>query len=158
MPQLSEEEKVDYLQRLSLEEPGLSLKLNQRLSELADRSKHDSHDVEGVRTISDLQDAADTEKEKQKAREEESKKKKREAYLMTLSKDTEKLWQEVYEMIQTMLPKKYDQAVSTLLDLHDLAVLQGDVETFQKWLQELVDDYASRRGLLRRLRSHGLLD
>lgn len=54
--------------------------------------------------------------------------------------------------------KPYDQAVSLLLQLSDLAEYQDREAAFEDRLASLCDRYGRRHGLLRRLREAGLID
>jgi hypothetical protein len=53
--------------------------------------------------------------------------------------------------------KPYDEAVSHLIDLRDLADYQGDRSAFDKRIQEIQQQYSTRPGLLSRMQKAGFL-
>ena len=72
-------------------------------------------------------------------------------YLEGLAKREKAAWKQVEAYIQQRQPKDYERAVLLLVDLHDLAVRQGDETGFQLKMDELRKTHAAKSALLGRL-------
>jgi hypothetical protein len=72
-------------------------------------------------------------------------------YLEALAKREKVAWKQVEAYIQKRQPKEYERAVILLVDLHDLAVRQGDETGFQLTMEELRKTHAAKGAFLRRL-------
>jgi len=72
-------------------------------------------------------------------------------YLETLAGRETQAWEQVSELIQTTKPKNYDQAVSLLVDLRDLAVQRKGEGEFKSALEQLRTLHYSKPSFLRRL-------
>jgi hypothetical protein len=72
-------------------------------------------------------------------------------YLEALAKREKVAWKQVEAYIQKRQPKEYERAVILLVDLHDLAVRQGDETGFQLTMEELRKTHAAKVTFLRRL-------
>ena len=68
------------------------------------------------------------------------------------------LWSNVQQHIGTRLPTGYDQAVSLLRDLRDLAMMRGCASDFRMKMNALCAEHARKTALLRRLREAMLTD
>ncbi len=68
------------------------------------------------------------------------------------------LWQAAIDLIKQKKGNAYDQAVTHLKDLRDLAQHQGQEATFQARLNTIYRDYRSLSALLRRLRNAKLYE
>jgi hypothetical protein len=68
------------------------------------------------------------------------------------------LWNSVDQLIATKQPNRYDEAVTLLTDLRDLAGTKGGLSEFSERMAALALEHARRPSLLRRLRGAGLLD
>jgi hypothetical protein len=66
------------------------------------------------------------------------------------------LWTEVERLVATRLPKDYDTAVGTLVDLRDLAARANATAGFQTRLAALRATHVRKTGLLDRLARAGL--
>jgi hypothetical protein len=75
----------------------------------------------------------------------------RAVYLEGLAKREKAAWKQVEAYIQQRQPKDYERAVLLLVDLHDLAVRQGDETGFQLKMDELRKTHAAKSALLGRL-------
>jgi hypothetical protein len=75
----------------------------------------------------------------------------RAVYLESLAKREKAVWKQVEAYIQQRQPKDYERAVILLVDLHDLAVRQGDETGFQLTMEELRKTHAAKGAFLRRL-------
>jgi hypothetical protein len=72
-------------------------------------------------------------------------------YLETLAGREKQAWQQVGELIRTTQPKNYDQAVSLLVDLRELAVPRRREGEFNSALAQLRALHSSKPSFLRRL-------
>jgi hypothetical protein len=116
----------------------------------------------GGRTVASLLDAADKradarrlrqhEREaRERARREKEAAAARAAYLDGLAGSEPDLWRQVDALIDAKQPARYDQAVTVLKDLSDLAVRQDGVRAFETHLQELRLRHARKPSLIQRL-------
>ena len=67
------------------------------------------------------------------------------------------IWETIEDLIARKQAQPYEQAIQHLLDLRDLAELEGDSAMFQSRIQQLKAEYSNRSGLLRRMREAKLL-
>jgi hypothetical protein len=72
-------------------------------------------------------------------------------YLEALAGREQQVWEQVGELIQTKQPKNYDQAVSLLVDMRELAVQGGREGEFNSALEHLRALHYSKPSFLRRL-------
>ena len=121
-----------------------------------------NHDAIERRTVKDLLTASRVRGEERarqlnakRAAEAARKKAKDEAdravYLEGLAKREKAVWKQVEGYIQQRQPKDYERAVNLLMDLHDLAVRQGDETGFQLRMEELRKTHAAKSAFLGRL-------
>jgi hypothetical protein len=114
------------------------------------------------RTVSQLLSAAESraaERERREAKRQAAEEAKlereraaaRAKYLETLAGREKQAWEQVGELIQTRQPKNYDQAVSLLVDLRELAVQRGREGEFNSALEQLRALHSSKPSFLRRL-------
>ena len=80
----------------------------------------------------------------------------RAVYLEGLAKREKAVWKQVEAYIQKRQPKEYERAVIMLVDLHDLAVRQGDETGFQLTMEELRKTHTAKSTFLRRLATANL--
>ncbi|WP_420127194.1 hypothetical protein [Longimicrobium sp.] len=158
---LPEAEKTELLVRVAGAAPmAVRSELLHRFR-MAHRTDHAA--AEGVRTVGELLEAADRIAEErsrieaeQKARE--RKRREREAaaaralHLDGLSGRDEELWDQVDCLVPTKQPQSYDQAVSLLKDLRDLAIRDRREPAFAARLQGLRNAHAKKSSFLDRLR------
>jgi hypothetical protein len=76
--------------------------------------------------------------------------------LKTLAQDEAGAWRKVEEHIASKSADRYDQAVSTLLDMRTLAERNGKVEVLEAQLRALRERHATKQAFIRRLREKGL--
>ncbi len=100
----------------------------------------------------------DAERARQKAKQEREAAKRRKAHLESLRGEETTLWSKVYELIDTRQAKGYDEAVSFLCDLRDLAKMQQDAEAFRVRMTALHEGNTRRTALVKRFRKARLLD
>ena len=75
----------------------------------------------------------------------------RAVYLEGLAKREKAVWKQVESHIEKRQPKDYERAVNLLVDLHELAVRQGDETGFQLRMEELRKTHAAKSAFLGRL-------
>jgi len=142
----SDEAILSWLERMPINEknglivdiikgrrPHLSMELRSRI--IADMGCKESADEKSRRTAGEIIKRAQefTEKRKRQGKErkacERAKREKKEAlarkeYLESLRDEEGKIWERVEELVRTRQPKRYDEAVTLLVDLRDLAIMK----------------------------------
>jgi tRNA/tmRNA/rRNA uracil-C5-methylase (TrmA/RlmC/RlmD family) len=78
---------------------------------------------------------------------------KRIAELEKLAPKAAKTWERAIELIGLKQAKSYDEAISLLIDLRDLARHQKRLPEFSQRLEQLKLDYSNRSALIKRLKS-----
>ncbi|UJS19861.1 MAG: hypothetical protein L3J18_13275 [Candidatus Brocadia sp.] len=149
---LSIEEQHEFLRRLSRGEPNLSVLMNRRLHELANKTQC-SADGGGIgqRTIAGLIQAAEewrSRKQEDERRKEELARKRRLEEFAVKENDA---WQQVEILINEKKPKSYDSAIGLLKELRELAEYQGRLEGFKKRVAEIQQTYSNRPALRDRI-------
>jgi hypothetical protein len=81
----------------------------------------------------------------------------RKKHLESLVGKESALWSEVHQLIDTRQPKRYDEAVSLLQDLHDLAESQRDEAGFRMKMSALHTKHERKSSLVERFRKAKLL-
>lgn len=160
-------EKDDLLIRL-IEAPNahLGAELLQRFKQTVS-TKANSKPGKHLRNVEDLISKAETyaaERKRraaeQKAREQAMKNKEkalaREKYLKSLAGQENRIWYKVDKLIDSKQPKKYDEAVTLLVDLRDLNKTAGKETAFNKKLKTICDNHHRKVSFLNRLRKAGL--
>jgi hypothetical protein len=94
---------------------------------------------------------------REKAKKERERAEKRKKHLESLVGKESSLWSKVDELIATKLPKRYDEAVSILQDLHDLAAMQGKSSDFSIRMRAVHNEHARKPSLVERFRTAKLL-
>jgi FtsZ-interacting cell division protein YlmF len=79
----------------------------------------------------------------------------RRAHLDSLAGKEDALWSRVESLIVTKQPKRYDEAVSLLADLRDLAERRTAHAEFSTKLETLCRQHAAKASLLQRIRAAG---
>lgn len=152
-------EQHDFLLRLGRDEPNLSVLLNRRLHELATAQQPQTTTVQTERrTLAALLEAAALWRQQKKEQERRRTERARQQKLADLALRERQVWAQVDALIEEKQAKPYDQAVTLLTDLRDLAIHQGDTDGFAKRVADIARTYANRPALLRRLQKAGLLD
>ena len=82
---------------------------------------------------------------------------KRRKYLESLKPQQTKIWETIKKLIVLKQAQPYEQAIQHLIDLRDLAELEGNSAIFQSRIRQMQADYSRRSGLLRRMREARLL-
>lgn len=89
---------------------------------------------------------------KEKVRREQERVERRKRHLESLIGKGDGLWAEVYQLIATRQPKRYDKAVSLLKDLRDLADMQGSQAEFSQRMETLYLQHKKKSTLVDRFR------
>lgn len=97
------------------------------------------------------------ERARQKAKREREAAKRRKEHLESLRGKETTLWSKVHQLVGTRQPKAYDEAVSLLSDLRDLAEMQEDADAFRIKMTALREEHARKTTLVERLRKSKLL-
>jgi len=120
------------------------------------------------RTVGKLIERADIIKEKQRRREaqmrareiakqERDRAEAHKKHIESLVGNEEALWPKVDALIATRQSKRYDEAVSLLQDLRDLADKEGQASAFSTRMERLRSEHARKAALLDRLRQANLI-
>jgi len=162
-------EKDDMLVRLIVEEDStLAVELLHRFLEHRNRVNSRSVAPAARRTVGELLQAAQTRTEERrqieaKKRAEEAARRAREValarakHLDALAGREQELWARIDSLIGTKQPKSYDEAVSVLLDLRDLARREENDREFRMKLEAIYVAHARKPSFLERLRKAGLI-
>ncbi len=153
--QLPRTECDDFLQRLLHNEPQLARAFKQRLQELAGLPAGASA-VPGQRTFDELVTISETLVQEEKERKQQEAELMRRQHLLALAPQQELIWQAIHKLIERKQARPYDEAVSKLCDLRDLAILQDTQKDFQERLNDIHRRYARRHSLIERLQKAGL--
>jgi len=94
---------------------------------------------------------------REKARHEREQAEERKKHLESLVGKESGLWAKVDELIATRQSKRYDEAVSLLQDLHDLADMEGKSSGFSLNMSELHREHTRKTTLVDRFRKAKLL-
>lgn len=114
--------------------------------------------LERSRVLGDARRAKEAEERaRKKARRDREAAKKRKKHIESLRGKEHTLWSDVHELIGTRQPKRYEEAVSVLKDLHDLAELQGNAGGFRMKMSALYDEHRRKTTLVERFRKAKLL-
>jgi uncharacterized protein YjiS (DUF1127 family) len=133
--------------------------LNRRLHELAAARQPQTTTVQTERrTLAALLEAAELWRQQKKEQERRRTERARQQKLADLALRERQVWVEIGSLIEEKQAKPYDQAVTLLTDLRELAIYQGDTDGFAKRVDDIARTYANRPALLRRLQKAGLLD
>jgi hypothetical protein len=153
LERLPGEERDAFLLRLARGEPHLAVDLNRRLRQVSPL-----HEPAAAprRTVGQLRQKAEARWEEEHRRRVEEAEAKRIRGLEALAARESETWAEVFDLIERMQGKAYDEAVELLGKLRDLAEYQGEEGAFQQRLNGIYEQYSRRSGLLRRLGEAGL--
>lgn len=148
---LTDVEKNSWLVRVARGEPSVSLELMANLRQRFAESQVDQLSIAPQRTLAELLELAEIRQEQRLHQEQRAADLARTKYLDALAPRAAELWDTVFELVAQKQAQPYDQAVSHLIDLRDLAQHQERSNLFQHRLQQIWRDYSNRPGFLRRL-------
>jgi hypothetical protein len=164
---LPSKEKDAILARLiEGDDPHLAAELRQRatvevrgLEKSAERPHRTAGDILArAKILADTRRKKEAEQRvREKARIEREQAEKRKKHLESLMRKEGNLWAKVDHLIATRLPKRYDEAVSLLQDLRDLAAMQAESSDFSLRMRALHDEHAKKPSLVERFRKAKLL-
>jgi len=146
-------ERDEFLVRLARGDLHLSAELNRRLRQVLPLPEPEA---DQPRTTGELLRLAEERRARERQRRAEEAEAQRIRDLEALALRQAETWVEVNALIERMEGKAYDEAVTLLVSLHDLAKYRGEVPAFQARLNRIYGEYSRRSGLLRRLREAGL--
>jgi hypothetical protein len=164
---LSAEEKDGLLLRLMMgEEAHFGAEMLNRF--LKEKRKNPSLSLKHQRrTVGELIRAGDEYREKrleaaakkateEKARREAEKAARREKHLNTIANREAETWLRVDQLIATKQPGRYDEAISLLIDLRDVANRKGKTKEFMAQVTLLRKQHEKKPSFLKRLEKAGL--
>lgn len=155
---LSEKEKTTLLVDIVTGDSVIASQLQARLRQkFAPASKRLSVSDGDRRRFSELAVLAETQRSRRQAKEKATATAKRHQYLETLKPQQAQIWDTIDGLIARKQAQPYQQAVQHLIDLRDLAALEGKSAIFQARIRQMQADYSNRSGLLRRMREAKLL-
>jgi hypothetical protein len=160
---LPEAEKTELLVRVAGDAPA-SVRA-ELLGRFRRAHRTETAAAEGGRTVGDLLEAADRMAEersraeaeraaREKARREREAAQARALHLDRLAPREEETWGQVDALVASKKPTSYDEAVSLLKDLRDLAARDGRESAFATRLQGLREVHAKKPSFLDRLRKN----
>jgi hypothetical protein len=115
--------------------------------------------LERARILGDARKAKEAaDRARKKASREREAAKMRKKHVESLVGKESTLWTQVHQLIDTRQPKRYDEAVSLLQDLHDLAELKRDEASFRIKMSALRTKHEKKSSLVVRFRKAKLLD
>ena len=155
---LSDKEKTTLLVDIVTGDSVIASQLQARLRQkFAPVSERLSVSNGNRRRFSELAALAETQRSRRQAKERATATAKRHQYLETLKPQQAQIWDTIDGLIARKQAQPYQQAIQHLIDLRDLAELEGKLAIFQARIRQMQADYSNRSGLLRRMREAKLL-
>lgn len=155
---LSDKEKTKLLVEIVTGDSAIASQLQARLRQkFAQTPELSSKSDVDRRHFSELQALAKTHSSERRAKEKAAAKAKRRKHLESLKSQQGQIWETIQDLIARKQAKPYEQAIQHLIDLRDLAALEGNSDIFQSRIRQMQADYSTRTGLLRRMREAKLL-
>lgn len=151
---LSEQEKTQLLLEIIEGDSAVASELRARLRQkFAQVPETSSGTSDERRSFSQLRELADQHRSHRKAKEKAAAQAERRQYLESLKSKQAQIWETINALIARKQAKSYEQAIQHLVDLRDLAALEGNSAIFQAQIRQMETTYSNRPGLLRRMRS-----
>ena len=160
---LSQAEKEDWLLKLATNKHShLGTEFQQRLKR--DQTPVTKKDTSAPRrTVANLLQMTEAftkercrleaeKKAREKARREIEEAEARKRYLLSINENVDAYWGKVDALINTKQPQKYEQAVTSLINLRDLAELTGTQAAFSTRMTALRTEHARKPALMQRFR------
>ena len=155
---LSDKEKTTLLVDIVTGDSVIASQLQARLRQkFAPASERLSVSNGNRRRFSELAALAETQRSRRQAKEKATATAKRHQYLETLKPQQAQIWETIDGLIARKQAQPYQQAIQHLIDLKDLAELEGKLAIFQARIRQMQADCSNRSGLLRRMREAKLL-
>lgn len=153
---LSDSERNDYLLRVVQGDSLVAVDLMQHLHNQF--GNKDSLPVsDSRRSLADLVAIAEQKEQKRLRSEKLEAELSRRQYLEKIAPQQNALWEQVMGLIALKQSQPYNQAITILQDLRDLAEYQGTLPAFQEKIHHLQTQYRNRPALMQRLRIVNLL-
>ncbi len=163
---LPEARRIDYLLRLTRNEPGLSRLLIKELRELGRGEKQATTETGERVTYTQLYNESiaigEQQERERQAREQralqeqrERERQAREENLQYMHEHQDTFWRSVEMAAQRKTSAGYDQATRTLVDLRDAAQRAQQSQQFQEHFSSWVQPHLSRPALVKRLQDRG---
>jgi len=149
---LSEQEKTQLLLEIVTGDSSMSAQLQARLRQKFASPHKETSNSKTRRRFSVLKNLAAEYSIERQAQEKAVAIEKRRQYLESLKSRQTQLWATIQDLIARKQAQPYDEAVSYLVDLRDLAKLEGTSASFQSRMRQMKIDYSNRPGLLKRMR------
>jgi hypothetical protein len=147
----------EWLQRIALDEPLLSVKLRHRLQELSGKPNR-VESAAPARTLLDLVVMAEGLREAEAERKRAEAAARRKQELLDFAPQAAQAWREIDALMEKTSGRAYDQAADLLVNLRDVAVMQNDLPIFAERFAKVQALYGGRQTFMARLRAAGLLD
>ncbi|KPQ31941.1 MAG: Ku C terminal domain like [Phormidesmis priestleyi Ana] len=155
---LSDKEKTKLLVEIVTGDSAIASQLQARLRQkFAPTSEILSISDADRRRFAELVALAETQRSERQANEKATAAAKRHQYLETLKPQQAQIWETIDGLIARKQAQSYQQAIQHLIDLRDLAELEGKPAIFQDRVRQLQANYSNRSGLIRRMREAKLL-
>jgi hypothetical protein len=149
------------------DDPHLGAELRQRF-ERERRSSGEDQDDAGRRTVGELLQAAEEHAEERRHLETEQRARKeakrerarlaaRKKHLKSLRGKASNLWGQISRLIATKQSKRYDDAVSLLQDLRDLAEMEQESGEFSLKINALYNEHSRKPSLIKKFKEAGLV-
>jgi hypothetical protein len=151
---LSDKERKAYLLRLVEGDVQVGAELKLHLRQKFGTVQKSVGESTG-RTLADLVAITEEKKTQRDRQIQKTAAKARQKYLQDLAPKVDQIWQEVDRLIDCKQPKYYDEALTHLVDLRDLAESQGNLIPFRRRIQNLQQQYSNRPALISRLQKLG---
>lgn len=142
---LTKDECVDYLHRFLQGEAHLEMKLKQQIGLLGSQSDSAEN---GTRTIGELFAGVNVAKEKRKKAAAAAKEAKRIAAMDALAARGDAVWEEIDSLIREGKRNAYDEAVTLLVRLRELASERGHAVQFEQHVASIRNQYGRRSSLM----------
>lgn len=153
---LSDEERIELLVQIAQEETVTGRQLLALLRQRAAAAPAvPLAETNPRRTFAALEAIADAQGQERSHREQVAAAKKRHQYLDNLAKQTDQIWEQVERLSQDKKASSYDQVVTLLVDLREVAEIQGQMLQFQARFQKVVAQVKPTSTLYKRLKSKG---
>ncbi|MSP14739.1 MAG: hypothetical protein EXR62_17495 [Chloroflexi bacterium] len=150
---LPEAERNAFLVRIAQGDTQAGRELLRRLRQVGGDTNLPAPPTTPRRTLDSLIGAVDQIKREREERERQKAEEARRQRLEALAKRETATWRQVATLIEQKTTKAYDEAITLLLQLRELAEYQGKVDEFKAQIAGIETQYKNRPALLQRLRS-----
>lgn len=155
---LSDKEKTKLLLDIVTGNSAIASQLQARLRQKFAQAPEISSIAENSqRRFSELLTLSEAQRSKRQEKEKATATAKRHQYLEALKPQQSRIWKTIEDLIARKQAQPYQQAIQHLIDLRDLAEMEGNSAIFQSRIRQMQADYSNRSGLLRRMREAKLL-